>query len=117
MTLKEVAAHFAQWRGENKRGERIPEHLGSEAIALVDSYGVSQVTRTRHLSGQDLNRGRGIVYNGQRRQRGGRQPSLVEVDPVVVAQAQCAQATAARMALDHETGQEPVRSRHTSPVI
>ena len=99
LTLEEVAAHFAQWRGEKKRGERIPEHLWSEAIALVDSYGVSQVTRTLRLSGQDLNRRRGIASSGQPRRRGGRQPSFVEVDPAVVAQA-----TAARMELIRADG-------------
>ena len=104
LTLEEVAAHFAQWRGEKKRGERIPEHLWSEAIALVDSYGVSQVTHTLRLSGQDLNRRRGIASSGQRRRRGGRQPSFVEVDPTVVAQAQRPQATAARMELIRADG-------------
>jgi hypothetical protein len=104
LTLEEVAAHFAQWRGEKKRGERIPEYLWSEAIALVDSCGVSQVTRTLRLSGQDLNRRRGIASSEQPRRRGGRQPSFVEVDAAVVAQAQCAQATAARMELIRADG-------------
>lgn len=104
LTLEAVAAHFTQWRSEKKRGERIPKQLWSEAIALVDRYGVSQVTRTLRLSGQDLNRRRGIASSGQRRRRGGRQPSFVEVDPTVVAQAQRPVATAARMELIRADG-------------
>ena len=87
LTLEAVAEHFAEWRGEKKRGERIPEQLWSEAIALVDSYGISQVTRRLRLSGQDLNRRRGVVGSGQRRRRAARNQSFVEVDPGVLAQA------------------------------
>jgi hypothetical protein len=104
LTLQEVAAHFAQWRSEKKRGERVPEQLWSEAIALVDRYGVSQVTRTLRLSGQDLNRRRGIASSGQRRRRGGRLQSFVEVDPAVVAQAQRPQVAPGSMELIRADG-------------
>jgi hypothetical protein len=104
LTLEEVAAHFAQWRSEKKRGERIPEQLWSEAIALVDSYGVSQVTRTLRLGGQDLNRRRGIASSGQDRRRGTKQPSFVEVNPAVVAQAQRPQTTPGSMELIRADG-------------
>jgi hypothetical protein len=104
LTLEAVAAHFAQWRGEKKRGERIPEQLWSEAIALVDSDGVSRVTRTLRLSGQDLNRRRGIASSGHPRRRGGKQRSFVEVDPAVVAQTQRPEATAARIELIRADG-------------
>ena len=59
LTLEEVAEHFAQWRRRKKKGERIPEPLWSEALGLVGTYGVSQVTRTLRLSGTDLNKRRG----------------------------------------------------------
>ncbi len=35
LTLEAVAGHFEQWRRNKKKGERIPEHLWSEAIDLV----------------------------------------------------------------------------------
>ena len=61
LTLEAVAEHFEQWRSNKKKGERIPEQLWSEAIDLVGTYGVSQVTRTLRLGGADLNKRRGIV--------------------------------------------------------
>jgi len=67
LTLETAAEHFEQWRRTKKKGERIPEKLWSEAIDLVDRYGVSQVTRTLRLSGTDLNKRRGVVGTGQRR--------------------------------------------------
>ena len=54
-TLEEVAEHFEDWRRQKHRGERIPEQLWSEAVALVEAYGLSQVTRRLGLSGRDLN--------------------------------------------------------------
>ncbi|MCP4935009.1 MAG: hypothetical protein GY927_12575 [bacterium] len=68
LTLKEVAKHFKQWRSVKKQGERIPDHLWSEAVCLLRTYGVSQVSRSRRLSGADLNRRRVIrevVLSGQ----------------------------------------------------
>ena len=68
LTLDEVAEHFAQWRGNKKKGERIPQPLWNEAVELVETHGVSQVTRTLRLSATDLNKRRGIVGTSQRRQ-------------------------------------------------
>lgn len=65
LTLETVAEHFSDWRSKKKRGERIPEPLWSEAIALVDRYSISQVTRRLRLSGQDLNRRRGAAYSDE----------------------------------------------------
>mgnify|MGYP001821444153 FL=1 len=70
----------------------------------MDSYGVSQVTRTLRLSGQDLNRRRGIASSGQRRRRGVRRQSFVEVDPAVVAQAQRPQVAPGSMELIRADG-------------
>ena len=63
-TLEEVAAHFEHWRRKKKKGRRIPEQLWSEAIALVEAYGLSQVTRRLCLSGRDLNKRRGLSGTG-----------------------------------------------------
>ena len=68
LTLDEVAEHFAQWRGTKKKGERIPQPLWNEAIELVETHGVSQVSQTLRLSATDLNKRRGIVGTSQRRQ-------------------------------------------------
>ena len=92
-TLEEVAAHFEQWRREKKKGERIPDQLWSEAIALVADYGLSQVTRRLRLSGRDLNRRRGIVGSGRRRRRAEAPATFVELAPQIDAQAQRRQCT------------------------
>jgi hypothetical protein len=53
LTLEQVAVHFEDWRRQKRRGDRIPEQLCSEAIALVESDGLWQVTRRLRLSGRD----------------------------------------------------------------
>ena len=45
LTLEEVAEHFERWRRNKKRGDRIPQPLWDAAIGLVETHGVSQVTR------------------------------------------------------------------------
>jgi hypothetical protein len=92
-TLEEVAVHFADWRRQKRRGERIPEQLWSEAIALVEDYGLAQVTRRLRLSGRDLNRRRGLVASGRRRRRAEQPTAFVELAPEVVVQAQRRQST------------------------
>jgi hypothetical protein len=87
LTLEMAAEHFEQWRRNKKQGERIPEELWSEAIDLVDRYGVSQVTRTLRLSGTDLNKRRGIVGTGQRRRSQNTKAAFVEIEPAVVERA------------------------------
>ena len=61
LPMAEVAVHFEAWRAQKRRGERIPEQLWSEAIALVKDYGLSPVTRRLRLSGRDLNQRRAIL--------------------------------------------------------
>ncbi len=82
LTLEEVTEHFAQWRRNKKNGERIPQPLWDEAIELVETHGVSQVTRTLRLSATDLNKRRGIVGASQRRQVPVAEAAFVEVEPV-----------------------------------
>jgi hypothetical protein len=87
LTLETAAEHFEQWRRIKKNGERIPEKLWSEAIDLVDRYGVSRVVRTLRLSGTDLNK---------RRRRGqNTKAAFVEVEPAVVERAVDSSASAA----------------------
>ena len=82
-TLEEVAMHFEDWRRQKQRGERIPEPLWLEALALVEDYGLSLITRRLRLSGRDLNRRRGIVSSGgrRRRARAGQPATFVELTP------------------------------------
>jgi hypothetical protein len=104
LTLKEVAEHFKQWRSVKKKGERIPDHLWSEAVGLIGTYGISQVTGTLHLSGTDLNKRRGINGTGRRQRGSGGETAFVEIDPALVDQAQGPEATTVWMELERPDG-------------
>lgn len=80
LTLEEVAEHFERWRRNKKRGDRIPKPLWDEAIELVETHGVSQVTRTLRLSATDLNKRRGMVGASRRRQVPVAEAAFVEVE-------------------------------------
>ncbi len=101
LTLEEVAEHFEHWRKSKKRGERIPQPLWDEAIELVQTHGVSQVTRTLRLSATDLNKRRGIVRANQGRQSPVAEAAFVEVEPV---QPPVADAEAVWMELERPDG-------------
>jgi hypothetical protein len=103
-TLEEVAKHFKHWRSVKKKGERIPEHLWNEAVGLVGTYAVSQVTRTLRLSGTDLNKRRGIIGTGRRRQGPDVETAFVEVERTVVGQALGPDASALWMELERPDG-------------
>ena len=104
-TLEEVAGHFEHWRRDKKKGERIPDQLWSEAIALIEDYGLSQVTRRLRLSGRDLNKRRGLPGSGRRRARPVEAPAtFVELAPEVVVQAQRRQSTAGCLELIRPDG-------------
>ena len=104
LTLEEVAEHFEQWRGSKKRGDRIPEQLWSEALGLVQTYGVSRVARTLRLGGQDLNKRRGIRKGGARKAATGVQTPFVEIDPVVMDRAVGSERVAVWMELERGDG-------------
>ena len=80
LTLEAVAEHFERWRRNKKRGDRIPQPLWDEAIGLVETHGVSRVTRTLRLSTTDLNKRRGIVRASQRRRTSIAETAFVEVE-------------------------------------
>jgi hypothetical protein len=104
LTLEEVAEHFEQWRLSKQNGERIPEQLWNEAVSLVDTYGVSQVTRTLRLGGRDLNKRRGMIEAGQRQQCPSGKTAFVEIDPVVKGRAPGPEASAVWMELERPDG-------------
>ncbi len=87
-----------------KNGERIPDHLWSEAVDLLGTYGVSQVTRTLRLGGTDLNKHRGIIGTGERRQGLGAGTAFVEIDPTLVDQALRPEVIVAWMELERLDG-------------
>ena len=80
LTLEAVAEHFERWRRNKKRGDRIPQPLWDEAIGMVETHGVSRVTRTLRLSTTDLNKRRGIVRASQRRRTSIAETAFVEVE-------------------------------------
>ena len=85
LTLEEVAEHFERWRRNKKKGDRIPQPLWDEAIGLVETHGVSRVTRTLRLSATDLNKRRGIVGTRQRRQAPVAEAAFVEIEQTPIA--------------------------------
>jgi hypothetical protein len=85
LTLEEVAEHFERWRRNKKKGDRIPQPLWDEAIGLVQTHGVSRVTRTLRLSATDLNKRRGIVGTRQRRQEPVGEATFVQIEHTPIA--------------------------------
>ena len=81
LTLEAVAKHFVHWRSSKKKGERIPEHLWREAIALLDRYGMSQITRTLRLSTTDFNKRRRLIETGQHQPDAAGATAFVEINP------------------------------------
>ena len=105
LTLKEVAEHFKQWRSVKKKGERIPDHLWSEAVGLIGAYGISQVSRTLRLNGTDLNKRRGIIGTGRRKRGPGAGGTFAELDRTLVDQALGRDVSAVWMELERPDGQ------------
>jgi hypothetical protein len=103
-TLEEVAEHFERWRSNKRKGERIPEQLWSEAVDLVNSYGVSRVARTLRLGGRDLNQRRGMTEAARNEEATGGEPPFVEMDPVVMEQAVGPESAAVWMELERADG-------------
>jgi len=85
LTLEEVAERFERWRRNKKKGDRIPQPLWDEAIGLVQTHGVSRVTRTLRLSATDLNKRRGIVGTRQRRQAPVAEAAFVQIEHTPIA--------------------------------
>ena len=87
LTLEAVAKHFAHWRRKKTNGERIPEELWNQALALLGNYGISQVSRTLRLSYTELDKRRKISEAGRSRQGSGDDTAFVEIDRALVDQA------------------------------
>jgi hypothetical protein len=59
--IEEAQRQFKNWRGERKRGERIPANLWGTAVELAKQHGVWPTARALHL---DHNRLKRRVGNG-----------------------------------------------------
>jgi hypothetical protein len=104
LTLEEVARHVEQWRSSKKKGERIPQRLWNEALGLVDTYGISRVSRVLRLSYAELNKRRGIIEAEQRRQEPGEDTAFVEINRALLDQAPGPDATTVWMELERPDG-------------
>lgn len=104
LTLETVAKHFAHWRRNKNNGEKIPEELWNEALALLGTYGISPVSRTLRLSYTELDKRRKVVEAGRSRQESGDDTAFVEIDRALVEQAPGPDATGAWMELERPDG-------------
>ena len=80
LTLEAVAKHFAHWRRKKTNGERIPEELWNQALTLLETYGISQVSRTLRLSYTELDKRRKVIEAGRSWQGSGDDTAFVEID-------------------------------------
>ena len=85
LELQAVAEHFEAWRRDKKKGERIPDGLWSEAIALLSDYSLSEVVRTLRLCGEDLKK-RQAAFSSKSLERPRSEMAFVEIDPTLMAQ-------------------------------
>ena len=115
LTLEEVSRHVEQWRSGKKRGERIPQRLWSEALALVGAHGLSRVSRTLRLSYTELDQRRRNISAPQAREVRVEEAGFVEIDRALVDQAARPQATAVWMELQRPDGMR-LRIRPTDGV-
>ena len=98
-TLEEVSRRVEQWRSGKKRGERIPQRIWEEALALVGTYGISRVSRTLRLSYTELEKRRRRIAATQPRQGPAEETAFVEIDGALLGQA-----TAAWLELERPDG-------------
>ena len=104
LTLPEVAEHFQLWRNKKQPGERIPDQLWHEAISLVGTCGVTQVTRTLRLSSTDFNKRRRLIEADQRKPEAAGETAFVEIKPQRMDRAQEPAAAAMWMELERPDG-------------
>ncbi len=58
LTLETVSKHFKEWRSKKKKGERIPQQLWSESIALLSDHSLNRIARTLRLCPNDIKKHR-----------------------------------------------------------
>ena len=82
--IQEAQLQFENWRGQRKRGERIPENLWVTAVALAKEHGVWPTARALHL---DHSRLKGRVRNGEEEEV--KSGAFVEVIPQGTMHCEC----------------------------
>ena len=104
LTLEAVSRHVEQWRSGRKRGERIPQRIWEEALALVGTYGISRVSRGLRLSYTELQNRRRRIAATQPRQGPAEETAFVEIDGALLEQAARGEATATWLELERPDG-------------
>jgi hypothetical protein len=104
LTLEAVAKHFAHWRRKKTNGERIPEELWNQALTLLETYGISQVSRSLRLGYTELDKRRKAIEAGPSRQGSGDDTAFLEIDRALIEQAPGLDATAVWMELERPDG-------------
>ena len=102
LTLEAVAERFEAWRRGKKKGERIPEGLWSEAIALLSDYSLSQVVRTLRLCGEDLKKRQAAFSASKSLERPPSKMPFVEIERTLMAQAEVLTQTAKPVLIELE---------------
>jgi hypothetical protein len=82
--LAEVRAELQAWRGQRRKGDRIPEKLWRRATQAVRQYGVNPVSRALRLDYYELKRRTG---NGERQVTRKHGPVFVEMSAGLGAEA------------------------------
>jgi hypothetical protein len=88
LSLEIVAKHFQEWRSKKNKGERIPDRLWLESIALLSDYSLNRVARTLHLCGTDLKkRQHALSAPSGSRLAGSPEMTFVEIDHTLLVDA------------------------------
>jgi hypothetical protein len=74
--VERVRGRLEAWRGQRRRGQRIPEGLWNAAVAAAQRHGVAQVSRALHV---DYNR-----LKQRTQQDGSCLPGVAGAEPVFV---------------------------------
>ena len=118
LTLEAVGKHFAHWRRNKNNGERIPEELWNEALGLLETCGISRVSRTLRLSYTELDKRRELMDTRQCGQAPG-DTAFVEVDQTLVDQVpRSGEPTAVWMELERPDGLRlRIRPSHSADML
>ncbi len=84
LTLETVTKHFEEWRSKKKPGERIPERLWSESIALLSDYSLNRIARTLHLCAKDIKKHRDALTAQSNLTLPASEMTFVEIDQPLV---------------------------------
>ena len=102
LTLETVSKHFREWRRKKKKGERIPQQLWSESIALLSDYSLTQIARTLRLCPNDIKKHRdALTAQGSTTTPGSPTMTFIEIDQPLV---RVAAAQTALMELERPDG-------------